>query len=572
MANPIKYSTTQDAKASLRKGSIAVGGGSEGYGPSATTGYYAGINPPPNGYTVYALSADHTPNIYVASNGADLVRIANTLGGTVTTESDALLYLTARTNTTVLDKVSDNMVTDGLVLNLDASSVNSYPRSGTTWYDTMSGNGYNGSLINGPIYSSLGEGIIILDGVNDYIQINNSVTTPELSPPIATFNIWFKPSSNALTNSVTSLISRGNYNTAGGFFIHLANNTIINNTPSVNANCSYSITDGYRYDNTSAYLPNGFNVWSNVTVVYDTQISLYINGVHKQTINRSFPTIIYGNNSINTGGDTNLILCAGLGYAPTISNGYWEPYNGSISKMQMYNRRLSQSEVLQNYYKAPIVTDGLSIALDAGNIVSYESGSATAYSLVGSNNGTLTNGVGYSKDNGGSWVFDGVDDMILFSNFSTGGSTSGKWSLNTWIYPTQVTSMHGLLSHSSGGPVGNACLFQDGKIGFMYYGGLGWLVQYEPTASIEANKPYMLTWSLSGGPNYLMSLYVNGVLKHSFNLISDNGIETVNKIGGTWDGGNPYKGNIFSWYFYNKTLSQSEVTQNYNAQKTKYGL
>ena len=62
------------------------------------------------------------------------------------------------------------IVTSGLVLALDAGDVNSYPGSGTTWYD-VSGNGYSATLVNSPTVSSQG---IILDGTNDYITLGHS--------------------------------------------------------------------------------------------------------------------------------------------------------------------------------------------------------------------------------------------------------------------------------------------------------------------------------------------------------------------------------------------------------------
>jgi len=61
------------------------------------------------------------------------------------------------------------ITTNGLVLCLDASDRNSYPGTGTTWYD-VSGNGYNATLTNGPTWSSTG--YFIFDGSNDYADIS----------------------------------------------------------------------------------------------------------------------------------------------------------------------------------------------------------------------------------------------------------------------------------------------------------------------------------------------------------------------------------------------------------------
>jgi hypothetical protein len=61
------------------------------------------------------------------------------------------------------------IVTDGLVLSLDAGDRNSYPGSGTTWRD-LSGNNNSGSLVNGPTFNSANQVSILFDGVNDYVS------------------------------------------------------------------------------------------------------------------------------------------------------------------------------------------------------------------------------------------------------------------------------------------------------------------------------------------------------------------------------------------------------------------
>ena len=72
---------------------------------------------------------------------------------------------------------SPSIITQNLVLCLDAANSKSYPGSGTTWYNLIPG-GVNGTLTNGPTYSSANGGVIALDGVNDYISLTNSL------PPI----------------------------------------------------------------------------------------------------------------------------------------------------------------------------------------------------------------------------------------------------------------------------------------------------------------------------------------------------------------------------------------------------
>ena len=71
---------------------------------------------------------------------------------------------------------SPSIVTDGLVLCLDAANPRSYPGSGTSWLD-LSGQGNNGTLTNGPIFSSSNGGSIVFDGVDDRARLS-SLTLP----------------------------------------------------------------------------------------------------------------------------------------------------------------------------------------------------------------------------------------------------------------------------------------------------------------------------------------------------------------------------------------------------------
>jgi hypothetical protein len=71
---------------------------------------------------------------------------------------------------------SPKIVTDGLVLYLDAANPKSYPGTGTAWNDISRG-GNNGTLVNGPTFDSTNGGSIVFDGVNDY-GINNTPNLP----------------------------------------------------------------------------------------------------------------------------------------------------------------------------------------------------------------------------------------------------------------------------------------------------------------------------------------------------------------------------------------------------------
>jgi Concanavalin A-like lectin/glucanases superfamily len=83
-----------------------------------------------------------------------------------------------------------SVITSGLQLYLDAGRAASYSGSGTTWTD-LSGNGRNGTLTNGPTYSSADGGSIVFDGTNDFVQCSGSLTVTA-----ATFVTWIRRNGN----------------------------------------------------------------------------------------------------------------------------------------------------------------------------------------------------------------------------------------------------------------------------------------------------------------------------------------------------------------------------------------
>ena len=66
---------------------------------------------------------------------------------------------------------TSNIITNGLIIQLDASKSSSYPGSGTTWFDITSTN--NGTLTNGPTYTAASPLYFVFDGTNDYVNISD---------------------------------------------------------------------------------------------------------------------------------------------------------------------------------------------------------------------------------------------------------------------------------------------------------------------------------------------------------------------------------------------------------------
>ena len=211
-----------------------------------------------------------------------------------------------------------NIVTSGLVLNLDAANPRSYPPAynGTTWFD-LSGNSINGTLTNGPTYSSTNGGNIVLDGVDDFINCGNS-SLLNVGNNISV-NVWF-------------YVRRLTFEVIVGKVVN-----------------GYSL--GWEIDNNSGVLRTTFrpsatlidlsagtltnNTWFMGTMTFDgTTASLYLNGVIAGSTSSGGPVTLNSSEPLTIGrrhsGDPKYFL-------------------GNIASTQMYNRALTAAEINQNF-------------------------------------------------------------------------------------------------------------------------------------------------------------------------------------------------------------------------------
>ena len=218
-----------------------------------------------------------------------------------------------------------NVVTDGLILSLDAANPKSYPGSGTIWSDLASSN--NSTLTNGPTFSNNNGGSLVFDGVNDYVSVSNTNLKPTSG---ITQECWFRAAAQVQV------------------FIGQQYGTSSNNSYALwwgdggtnSWNGGVNIGGTLYYLNTLITWPT--TSWVHFVHTYDGSTQkLYYNGNLIASENRS-GTIAYDNsNTVTTiGCDFN-----GSGYNTGIS----APVNGSISVTKIYNRGLPASEVLQNY-------------------------------------------------------------------------------------------------------------------------------------------------------------------------------------------------------------------------------
>jgi hypothetical protein len=210
-----------------------------------------------------------------------------------------------------------NIVTNGLVLDLDAAKRDSYPGSGTTWFD-IGGLQYNGTLVNGPTFDPANAGSVVFDGTNDYLvrtdaSLRNYTTV--------TANIWMNVTSS---NAWETYIS---YNAEEAGLLQ---------------------GWGIRRQNTF----NNYQYWGGTG---NTGIKLYKNG----TLISSGTASSLVATGFNVTGSWDMITLVATGVSSwnthnrftlaTRSDNLGSATNMKVGSFSLYNRELSAVEITQNY-------------------------------------------------------------------------------------------------------------------------------------------------------------------------------------------------------------------------------
>jgi len=234
------------------------------------------------------------------------------------------------------------------------------------------------------------------------------------------------------------------------------------------------------------------------------------------------------------------------------------------------------------YYGPRIVKNGLVLALDAADKNSYRGSGTTWNNLSGnSNNGTLTNGPTFSNSNRGAIVFDGTDDYIEVP-YSTTLDTNTFTVMGVFRTSTNDNTHDTIISRNSD-----------------VYGtnGNGWNISRLRSGLSPTNALRVMLYGTSTSATNLFGFNISDNLWRHFALTVDgttarlyiNGSEYITasvpagnlypasgspplKIGVNKVNSDPWTGDIASIYYYNRALTATEVLQNYNATKTRFGL
>ena len=225
------------------------------------------------------------------------------------------------------------IVTDGLILNLDAANTKSYPGSGTTWTD-LTGNGYNATLVNSPTHNT-NIGYISFNGTNQYA--NHTVPQLTTGTDSFTFEVWFKMRTLPTAEYETNGHIWGGEN---------GNDVVMYVNPASSGESKLNLVyDDSRYYATNASTYGHFtagtitaDTWTHWVCqgrASDNTIAHYLNG----SLDRTFTAVYAGQEVKPRNAD------AMIAY-----DSRYEKYSTlDCAVIKEYNRILTANEVAQNY-------------------------------------------------------------------------------------------------------------------------------------------------------------------------------------------------------------------------------
>ena len=414
----------------------------------------------------------------------------------------------------------------------------------------------NGTVANMPLYDYYNKGTLKFDGSNDYVSVGANAI---LRGNSISLGVFFKTINNG--QSVQFIAGYGDTGVQG-YWLGVVGGPIRffvgNGSTSLQLNSGIS--------------PNNDQIYYVVGTYDGVNQKIYVDGVLQNSA-----TTVTGN--ITYTGMTDGFL---IGQVQGFTGGRY--LTGNIYAMQIYQKALSAAEVLQNYeaqksrFANTIVQQGLVLNLDAGNPYSYAGAGTTIYDVSGnSNNGTLTNSPTYSNN---SIVFSNSASQSI-SISDTAILQPASVTLSAWVYMTQYNPLNDfdgqfptILWKCNDGNSGGAASY-----GLSLATGGYPRFTIAPTPLISTTTFPIATWvNLVGvytvGGSQI--LYRNGVVD-----IATTGPATISyssqvvSVGtrvfnGTYQ--YPWNGSISNALIHNRALTATEVLQNYNATKGRFGL
>ena len=446
---------------------------------------------------------------------------------------------------------------NGALLYLDAGDTASYPGTGTAWTD-LSGNTNNATLNGSPTFTNA--------GVASYFSFNGTGSqnaTTASAKYVQTFTGKTVIVAARMANSsFTAGQYRGIFGTAAGSRNF---NTYMYSLSSGVFQLHYSANGGGLFSNN---LPISYMQWFIIAVTQTTGglVTYYLNG---QPIGTN--TGVTFAQYVNSGNTENV----------AVTDNYWY---GDIGMTAVYGRALSADEITQNYnalsLKYSSVTTNLVAYYNPDLTSSYPGTGTTLFDISGNGlNGTMSNLTftdPYLTYNGTSSSTSIADNALLEPG-------TGDFTLEAWVYYSAVTgSTRTVVSKTDNAGLASSWSYgfrtqPNGAIGEVYLEvGNGTTSVTTPRYNVSAGQWYQIVGVWTNVASNSIELYVNGVSQgsnsHSFTSVknSSNPLYLGNYNGGEYS--QWFNGRMGIVRYYNAALTASQVLQNFNANRSTYGI
>lgn len=443
---------------------------------------------------------------------------------------------------------------NGALLYLDAGNTASYPGSGTTWTD-LSGNTNNATLNGSPTFTNA--------GVASYFSFNGTGSqnaTTASAKYVQTFTGKTVIIAARMANSsFTAGQYRGIFGTAAGSRNF---NTYMYSPSSGVFQLHYSANGGGAFSNN---LPISYMQWFIIAVTQTTGglVTYYCNG---QPIGTN--TGVTFAQYVNSGNTENI----------AVTDNYWY---GDIGFTAVYGRALNASEIQQNYNalstKYSPVTNNLVAYYNPDLTSSYPGTGTTLFDISGNGlNGTMSN-ITYTDP---YFAYNGTSSQVNIPDNALLEPGSGNWTMEAWAYlsntgPGSKTILGKFDPGGLAADVSYSMRISTANASAQFGDGTGAYVD-STSYTMSLNTWVQIVYVFKTGATKTLETFVNGSSIGSVNHSLNSLLNTPSNLYiGSYNGGEYsqyFNGRIGITRLYNAALTASEVLQNYNANRSTYGI
>jgi hypothetical protein len=453
--------------------------------------------------------------------------------------------------------ITSAVVTENLLLHYNTFNTSSYNGSGVTITD-ISGNSRNGTITGSPTWTG-----------NYFTFSDDYITTPNLSSAIPISNevhsveLWVYPTNNGV-------LVQYNGTTTPNAAYHFSAIEI------VGGNLEVGLWTGVGgLASTGNIGAVSFNQWHQIVLTYNGSVCRgYLDGVFKGSVNLTFQSPM----------DDSQLFYMNFGYRTITNQGDGTDFNGRFGIMRVYNKSLTDAEVLSNYNSTlstivNLTTDGLVLYYDPSSTSSYPGTGTTITDLSGnSRNGTMSN-ITYTSP---YFTYNGSSSQISVADNALLEPGSGDWTVEVWVNQAVAGNDVVLGKFNNGGlsaNVGYSIRTTSSTFYAQYGSGAGsgaTLIQNSTNYTVSLNTWYQIVYVFTNVAANTFQTFANGSsigsVGHSLASILNT---STNLYIGSYNGGEYpqyFDGKIGITRLYNRALTASEVLNNYNVDKSKYGL